>query len=104
MPQRGHPTVWRACAEPAPMPAPAGATLSASMDPHSQRVMPLHVASASDFSSQEQARARMSDQVDVAKILVERGADLNAVAHYRGLDDVTPLRCACWSSRNLLLV
>jgi ankyrin repeat protein len=36
--------------------------------------------------------------------LTEHGADLNALARYRGIDDATPLFCACWTSRNLALV
>ena len=36
--------------------------------------------------------------------LTEHGADLNALARYRGIADATPLFCACWSSENLVLV
>jgi ankyrin repeat protein len=46
----------------------------------------------------------MAAQVRVAEILKENGADLNAAARYRGLDEATPLFCACWSSGNLDLV
>ena len=46
----------------------------------------------------------MSAQVDVAEILGEGGAELGAVARYRGFDDATPLFCACWTSGNAALV
>jgi ankyrin repeat protein len=46
----------------------------------------------------------MAVQTGVARTLVERGADLSAVARYRGLDGATPLFCACWTSRNPSLV
>lgn len=36
--------------------------------------------------------------------LAEHGAGLNAPARYRGIADATPLFCACWTSRNLVLV
>jgi ankyrin repeat protein len=81
---------------------PSDARHRASMEPASQKVTPLHVACASDWWSYGQSR--MAAQLDVAKILVERGGDLNAVARYRGLVGSTPLFCACWSSRNLALV
>jgi hypothetical protein len=81
---------------------PADARLTANMEPASQRVTPLHVACASDWFSHGQER--MVAQLEVAETLVERGADLSAVARYRGIGDATPLFCACWSSRNLSLV
>lgn len=46
----------------------------------------------------------MAAQLSVAEALAECGAELSAVARYRGIDGVTPLFCACWSSRNLSLV
>jgi hypothetical protein len=42
-------------------------------------------------------------QVQVAEILHGHGADVNAPCLYRGIGDATPLFCACWISRNLLL-
>jgi ankyrin repeat protein len=81
---------------------PADARLTANMEPASQQVTPLHIACASDWWSHGQDR--MAAQLSVAKTLVGRGADLSAVARYRGLDGTTPLFCACWSSRNLALV
>jgi hypothetical protein len=81
---------------------PTDARLAASMEPASHRVTPLHVACASDWWSHGQDR--MSAQVGVAEALSGRGADLSAVARYRGIDGATPLFCACWSSRNRSLV
>lgn len=46
----------------------------------------------------------MTAQVDLAEALSTHGADLNARAHYRGIDDATPVFCACWSSGNVGLV
>jgi hypothetical protein len=46
----------------------------------------------------------MTIQVQVAEVLNVHGADLNAVARYRGHDNATPLFSACWSSGNLALV
>jgi ankyrin repeat protein len=43
-------------------------------------------------------------QVEVGEALREHGAELNASASYRGIDEVTPVFCACWSSWNLALV
>src|SRR5262249_12533892 len=70
--------------------------------PVSHQVTPLHVACASDWSSHGQVS--MSAQLEVAAALAEQGADLKAVARYRGIDGATPLFCACWSSRNVSLV
>jgi len=81
---------------------PTDAWLAASMEPASQRVTPLHVACASDWWSH--GEGRMAAQLGVAEALAERGAELNAVARYRGIGGATPLFCACWSSRNLSLV
>jgi hypothetical protein len=81
---------------------PTDARLTASMQPGSQRVTPLHVTCASDWWPH--GAHCMSAQLDVGRILVEHGADPSAVARYRNLDDVTPLLCACWTSRNLALV
>lgn len=80
----------------------ADARLTASMEPASSRVTPLHVGCASDWMSH--GPGRMTAQVQVAKALAEHGADLNALARYRGIADATPLFCACWTSRNLPLV
>lgn len=81
---------------------PAEARLTASMEPASSQVTALHVGCASDWKSHEPGR--MAIQVQVAMTLVEHGADMNAPARYRGIADATPLFCACWTSRNLLLV
>jgi hypothetical protein len=81
---------------------PEDARLAAGMEPASQRVTALHVACASDWWSHGQGR--MAAQLGVAKTLVGHGADLSAAARYRGIEDATPLFCACWSSRNLALV
>jgi hypothetical protein len=81
---------------------PADARLTASMEPASDQVTPLHVGCASDWTSHGQGR--MTAQVRVAEALTDHGADLNAAARYRGIGGATPLFCACWSSRNLPLV
>ena len=81
---------------------PADAWLAASMEPASDRVTPLHVGCASDWKSH--GSARMTAQVQVAQILREHGADLNASTCYRGIGGATPLFCACWSSKNMGLV
>lgn len=78
------------------------ARLVASMEPASELVTPLHVACASDWK--RHGHERMTVQAQVAMILAERGADLNARALYRGIDGATPLLCASWSSENLVLV
>jgi ankyrin repeat protein len=80
----------------------ADACLTASMEPASSRVTPLHVTCASDWKSH--GHGRMTIQAQVAIILAEHGADLNALARYRGIGDATPLFCACWSTENLVLV
>ena len=80
----------------------ADARLTADMEPASNRVTPLHVACASDWKSH--GRGRMAVQTQVARTLADHGADLNALACYRGIGVATPLFCACWSSENLLLV
>jgi Ankyrin repeats (many copies) len=81
---------------------PAEARRTASMQPNSLDVTPLHVGCASDWRFHGQGR--MTAQVKVAEILRDHGANVNATARYRGLDDATPLFCACWSSANLALV
>jgi hypothetical protein len=81
---------------------PADARLTACMEPASTGVTPLHVACASDWKSHGQARITV--QVKVAVDLTKHGADMNALAKYRGIDDATPLFCACWSSESLVLV
>lgn len=78
------------------------ARLTVAMDPASQDVTPLHVACASDWRSH--GHDRMTLQTEVAEVLRNHGADLNARAKYRGLDGVTPVFCACWSSGNVDLV
>lgn len=81
---------------------PSDARLAVGMEPACHDVTPLHVACASDRRSHGQDRMRR--QIEVGEALREHGADLNASARYRGLDNVTPLFCACWSSGNLALV
>lgn len=80
----------------------ADAFLTANMEPASSRVTPLHVACASD--GKPHGNGRMAVQAQVAMALQEHGADLNALACYRGIADATPLFCACWSSENSVLV
>jgi hypothetical protein len=80
----------------------ADARLTASLEPASARVTPLHVGCASDWMPH--GEGRMAIQVRVAEILAGHGADLHAVATYRGIGEATPLFCACWSSENLALV
>jgi ankyrin repeat protein len=46
----------------------------------------------------------MTVQVQVAQVLKQSGARLNAPARYRGFNNATPLFCACWSSGNLALL
>jgi ankyrin repeat protein len=75
---------------------------TANMEPASSRVTPLHVACATDWKSH--GHGRMAIQAEVARTLAEHGADVNALARYRGISDATPLFCACWSSENLLVV
>jgi hypothetical protein len=82
--------------------ARADARLTTSMEPASARVTPLHVGCASDWKPH--GKGRMAIQVRVAEILADHGADLHAVATYRGIGAATPLFCACWSSENLALV
>src|SRR5262245_60050769 len=81
---------------------PTEALCIVSMQPNSLDVTPLHFGCASDWRCHGQAR--MKAQVQVAEVLKDHGADLNAVARFRGLDDATPLFSACWSSGNLALV
>jgi len=81
---------------------PAEARLTAAMAPSSANVTPLHVACASDWRCH--GSKCMTAQLEAAKVLKDHGADLNARARYRGLDEATPLFCACWSSGNLALV
>jgi ankyrin repeat protein len=82
--------------------APSDARLTVGMAPAGHDVTPLHVACASDWRSHGQDRMRL--QIAVGEALREHGADLNASASYRGLDEITPVFCACWSSGNLALV
>ena len=81
---------------------PADARRAVGMAPGGRNVTPLHVACSSDWRPHGQER--MTAQVDVAEALMQAGADLNARARYRGIDEATPLFCACWSSGNLALV
>ena len=78
------------------------AGLAASMEPNCSNVTPLHVACASDWTSH--GHDRLVAQVGMADILRQHGADVNAKAQYRGIEDATPLFSACWSSGNLALV
>src|SRR4029450_5384696 len=71
-------------------------------DQDNQRLTPLHVACASALGTVEVRRS--TAQLEVVRLLNAHGADLAAVARYRGLDCVTPLICACWSSGNISLV
>lgn len=82
--------------------APEEARQTASMEPGCRDVTPLHVgcASALGAARPEQATA----QVNVARVLVQHGADVQARGRYRNLDEATPLFCACWSSENPALV
>jgi ankyrin repeat protein len=80
----------------------ADARLTASMEPASEGVTPLHVACASDWTTHGQDH--MATQVRVAQILKRHGAKVNVPTPYRGIFDATPLFCACWTSRNLALV
>ena len=81
---------------------PMDARLATSMEPNGHNVTPLHVGCASNWRSHGQNH--MTAQVEVAKALRKHGADVNAHARYRGIDDATPLFCACWSSGNAILV
>jgi hypothetical protein len=80
----------------------ADARQTADLEPASSSVTPLHVACASDWKFQ--GHQRMLVQTQVAMTLAEHDADLNALAHYRGIGGATPLFCACWSSENIALV
>lgn len=82
--------------------APADARLAASFEPASERTTPLHVACASDWK--QHGHDRITAQLRVAELLVDHGADVDAAARYRGIDDANPLFCACWTSENLALV
>ena len=81
---------------------PDEATAAVDMQPNSADVTPLHVGCGSDWRSH--GPDRMTGQVQVVEVLKDRGAHVNATAHYRGIDDATPLFSACWSSGNLALV
>jgi ankyrin repeat protein len=81
---------------------PEDALLRVSMQPASERVTALHVGCASDWKLR--GRRRLTAQVRVAEVLAAAGAEIDAVARYRGIDEVNPLLCACWSSENLTLV
>lgn len=81
---------------------PADARRTVSMEPSSTGVTPLHVGCASDW--RPHGTSRMTDQVEVAKLLIEHGADVNAISQYRGLEAASPLFCTCWSSGNQSLV
>ena len=70
--------------------------------PNCIAMTPLHVGCGSDWRSH--GRDRLTAQVRVAEILSDHGAQMNATARYRGMDDVTPLFSACWTSGNLALV
>lgn len=82
--------------------APADASLSASIEPACESVTPLHVGCASDWKAF--GDGRMTVQVRVADVLTDHGADLHAAARYRGIEQINPLFCACWSSENVSLV
>jgi hypothetical protein len=81
---------------------PADARLTADVKPGCSGVTPLHMACASDWRAH--GPDRQAAQVRVAELLVVHGADVNARARYRNLDEATPLFCACWTSGNVALV
>lgn len=81
---------------------PAEAHRTSNMPPNCLDVTPLHVGCASDWRLH--GEDRMMAQVRVAEALGDHGANLKATARYRGMDDATPLFCACWTSGNLALV
>lgn len=80
----------------------ADACLAVSMEPASEGVTPLHIACASDWTGH--GPKRTANQIRSAAVLKDYGADLSALARYRGISDATPLFCACWTSRNAELV
>jgi hypothetical protein len=81
---------------------PLDARLAEGMEPACHGLTPLHVACASDWRSH--GHDRMMRQIALGEVLRTHGADLNASASYRGIDEVTPIFCACWYSGNLALV
>jgi ankyrin repeat protein len=78
------------------------ACLAGNMEPASEGVTPLHVGCASDWKSHGQGH--MTKQLRIAEILKQYGSGVNTPALYRGIDHATPLFCACWTSRNIVLV
>ena len=81
---------------------PEEAQRAISLLPNCIDMTPLHVGCGSDWRSH--GLDRLTAQVRVAEILRENGAPMNATSRYRGMDDVTPLFSACWTSGNLALV
>lgn len=81
---------------------PEDALSATDMNPACHRITALHVACATDWRSL--GPDRLMNQLRVAQLLFQKDADINATAVYRGISDVTPLLCACWTSRNLKLV
>ncbi|MFO1093008.1 MAG: ankyrin repeat domain-containing protein [Planctomycetaceae bacterium] len=75
---------------------------TANMEPGCVAVTPLHVACAA-YPARVRPNGTKS-QLNVAEQLLAHGADVNARARYRDLEDATPLTCACWSSGNVVLV
>jgi ankyrin repeat protein len=81
---------------------PEEAQRAINMLPNCIDMTPLHVGCGSDWRSH--GTDRLTAQVRVAEVLRDHGAQLNATARYRGMDDATPLFSACWTSGNLALV
>ena len=81
---------------------PEEAQRAINMLPNCIDMTPLHVGCGSDWRSH--GPDRLTAQVRVAEILRDHGAQMNATARYRGIDDATPLFSACWTSGNLALV
>jgi hypothetical protein len=75
---------------------------TADFEPACRGVTPLHVACAAHLAKGELSMP--AEQVKSAGLLSDCGADIDAAARYRGIDEATPLFCACWSSGNLQLV
>jgi len=61
-------------------------------------VTALHYACASALGKQDPQMARAL--VTVVQLLLAAGAMADLAVHYRGLDHVTPLVCACWTGGN----
>jgi hypothetical protein len=62
------------------------------------RVTPLHCCGMSALGQRNVAKN--TSLVRCAARLIETGADINARADIRGLSQLTPLHCVCWSGGN----